>query len=87
MHPAKIQLRGFTDEEILKILEKAEEFEKEVFRMKNGIDLFFEDVEIARRFISKLKRDFRFEIKMSTENLGFKCGKGRYLFVYSIRKS
>ncbi|MCS7143521.1 MAG: 60S ribosomal export protein NMD3 [Archaeoglobaceae archaeon] len=87
MHPAKLQLRGFKREELLIILKRAEEFEKEILQTKDGIDIFFEDVEIARSFISKLKNDFRFETKMSTENLGFRNGRGKYLFVYSIRKS
>ncbi|MDI9642165.1 MAG: NMD3-related protein [Archaeoglobales archaeon] len=86
MHPAKIQIRGFSEAEISKVLKKAEEFKAEVFKVENGTDLVFEDVENARRFISKLRREFRFETRMSTESLGFKGGRGRFLFVYSLRK-
>lgn len=87
MNPAKVQLRGFNDAEISIILRKALEFKAEVFKIKHGIDLVFEDVEDARKFISKLRKDFRFETRMSTENLGFKGGRGQFLFVYSLRKT
>lgn len=87
MHPAKIQLRDFSESEILRLLKKAEEFKPEVIKTKDGVDLFFEDIENARSFISKIQKDFCFETRMSTENLGFKKGRARYLFVYSIRKS
>ncbi|NHW24151.1 MAG: hypothetical protein HA489_07915 [Archaeoglobales archaeon] len=86
MHPAKIQVRGFSEAEILRVLKKAEEFKAEIVKTENGIDLFFEDVENARLFVSKLQKEFRFEKKMSTENLGFKRGRMRFLFVYSLRK-
>lgn len=87
MHPAKIQLRGFDKEELSKIVKRAVEFGANVIELEHGTDLFFEDVEDARIFISKLQREFRFEKKMSTESLGFKKGRGRYLFVYSLRKA
>jgi len=86
MHPAKIQLRGFNEAEILKALKKAEEFNAEIAKDGHGIDFFFDDVENARLFISKLQKEFRFDKKMSTENLGFKKGRMRFLFVYCLRK-
>lgn len=86
MHPAKIQLRGFDELEVSKVLKRAEEFKAEILRTEHGFDLFFEDVENARLFISKLQKDLRFEKKMSTESLGFKKGRASYLFVYSLRK-
>lgn len=82
MHPAKVQLRGFDREEISEIL-KLGEFE--VVHSEDGLDLFFEDVNEARRFISKVKKRFRVSSRMSTETLGFKS-RARYLFVYSVRK-
>ncbi|MDK2795622.1 MAG: hypothetical protein PWQ22_1064 [Archaeoglobaceae archaeon] len=86
MHPAKIQLRGFDESEISKVLKRAGEFKAEIVKTKDGFDLFFEDVENARLFISKLQKELRFEKKMSTENLGFKKGRMHFLFVYSLRK-
>lgn len=86
MHPAKIQLRGFDDFEISKLIKKAEEFKFEVIKTKFGVDIFFESVDDARMFISKIQKEFRVEKKMSTENLGFKRGRSRFLFVYSVRK-
>ncbi|MEM0203115.1 MAG: NMD3-related protein [Archaeoglobaceae archaeon] len=83
MHPAKVQLRGFHSEEISEILKFVEK--AEVVQSRDGIDLFFENVDNARLFISKLKKRFRVESKMSTESLGFKS-RARYLFVYSVRK-
>ncbi len=86
MHPAKVQLRGFTESEISIALKRAEEFKAEFVKSEHGVDFFFEDVENARLFISKLQRELRFEKKMSTENLGFRKGRARFLFVYSLRK-
>ncbi|MEM0329922.1 MAG: NMD3-related protein [Archaeoglobaceae archaeon] len=86
MHPAKIQLRGFDDSEISKLIKKAEELKSEVIKTKFGVDIFFDNVEDARMFISKIQKEFRIEKRMSTENLGFKKGRGRFLFVYSVRK-
>ncbi|MEM2818030.1 MAG: NMD3-related protein [Archaeoglobaceae archaeon] len=83
MHPAKVQLRGFDGEEILEILKSVEK--AEVVRSRDGVDLFFENVDDARIFVSKLKKRFRVASKMSTESLGFKS-RARYLFVYSVRK-
>ncbi|MFN3384903.1 MAG: NMD3-related protein [Archaeoglobaceae archaeon] len=83
MHPAKVQLRGFDSEEISAILKLSEK--AKVIRSKDGIDLFFENVEDARLFISKLKRKFKIKSRMSTESLGFNS-KARYLFVYSVKK-
>lgn len=85
MNPAKIQLRGFSEEDLEKIYEKV--LNGEIIKTRDGIDVFFQSVEDARLFISKIKRLHKIEIKFSTENLGFKKGEARYLFVYSIRKS
>ena len=82
MHPAKVQLRGFDEIEIENVLKAAN---AEVLKVKEGVDLYFSDVNDARFFISKLKRLFRVKIKMSTESMGFKS-RGKYLFVYCLRR-
>lgn len=82
MHPAKVQLRGFDEKEVEGMLKAVD---AEIVKVKDGIDLYFADVNDARLFISKLKRLFSLKVKMSTENLGFKA-RGRYLFVYSVRR-
>lgn len=86
MHPAKVQLRGFDDSEISKLIKKAEEHKFEVIKTKFGVDIFFESVNDARMFISRIQKEFRVEKRMSTENFGFKRGRSRFLYVYSIRK-
>ncbi|MDW7989833.1 MAG: hypothetical protein RMH75_04105 [Archaeoglobaceae archaeon] len=83
MHPAKVQLRDFSYEELSKAIEIAKK--AYIIKTNYGIDLFFDDVDDARFFISKLKKKFRITIKMSTENLGFES-RAKFLFVYSIRK-
>lgn len=83
MHPAKVQLRGFDSEEISEILKLAGSAES--IKSKDGVDLFFENVDNARLFISKLRKRFKITSRMSTESLGFKS-RARYLFVYSVRK-
>jgi NMD protein affecting ribosome stability and mRNA decay len=82
MHPAKVQLRGFGEREIENLLKVTN---AEVLKVKEGVDLYFSDVNDARFFISKLKRIFRVRIKMSTESMGFKS-RGKYLFVYCLRR-
>ncbi|MEM2176471.1 MAG: NMD3-related protein [Archaeoglobaceae archaeon] len=59
----------------------------EIIKTKDGIDLFFQNVEDARLLISKIRKMHKIEIKFSAENLGFKKGRKRHLFVYSIRKN
>ncbi len=83
MHPAKVQLRGFDVEEISLILKLAEK--AEVVHSKDGLDLFFDNVDDARLFISKMKKKFKIKSRMSTESLGFDS-RARYLFVYSVKK-
>jgi len=81
-HPALIQLRG----NISGIEEMVEKFEGiSVIRNKHGLDVYFEDVNSARRFISKLKRSKKFRIKSSTKYAGLRKGRVRWLFTYSIR--
>ena len=87
-HPTILQIRGNLDEgklnEILKIVERfGEEFEVE--RAKDGLDIYFSDVNVARNVISKLKKMFKAEVKMSTKYAGLRKGRVRVLFVYSFR--
>ena len=87
-HPAILQIRGSIDEEkknaILNMIGKfGEEFEIE--RTKNGIDVYFSDVNVARNVISKLNKMFKAEVKMSTKYAGLRKGRVRVLFVYSFR--
>lgn len=51
-HPAIVQVRT----EIEKALEIAKKFVTEVERREDGVDIYFEDVNEARRFISVFKR-------------------------------
>ena len=87
-HPTIIQIRGRLDEnrleEIMRVIERfGEEFEIE--KVREGIDVYFSDVNVARTVISKLKKIFKAEVKMSTKYAGLRKGKVRVLFVYSFR--
>ena len=87
-HPTVLQIRGnLSDEDmdlILRIVENhGREFEVE--RSRDGIDVFFSDVNEARNIISKLKKLFKAEVKMSTKYAGLRKGRVRVLFVYSFR--
>jgi len=57
----------------------------EIEDSKNGLDIYFEDVNEARKFISKLRKSMRFKIKMSTKYAGLRGSRVRVLFVYSLR--
>jgi len=87
-HPTILQIRGSIDEEnenaILKVIGRfGEEFEIE--RTKNGLNVYFSDVNVARNVISKLNKMFKAEVKMSTKYAGLRKGRVRVLFVYSFR--
>jgi hypothetical protein len=47
MHPAKVQLRGFGEREIENVLKATN---AEVLKVKEGVDLYFSDVNDARFF-------------------------------------
>ncbi len=87
-HPCKVQLRDF-DAESAEVARKiAMKFDPEVMDGKYGMDLYFRDVNDARRFISKLRKSLRFKkfnIKMSTSYAGLRKGRVRVFFVYSLR--
>jgi len=87
-HPTVLQVRGrLSGDEldlIMRIVENhGNEFEVE--RVKEGLNVFFSDVNDARRVISKLKKLFKAEVKMSTKYAGLRRGRVRVLFVYSFR--
>jgi len=86
-HPSILQFRGVKEETkkfILNYLER-KSFEYSIEGNKNGFDIYFSDVNEARRLISALKRQFNFDLKMSTKYAGLRKGRVRVLFVYSIR--
>ncbi len=76
-HPCKVQLRDFS----IKDVEIAKKIAKDFGAEIEGLDLYFDDVNTARIFISKLKKFSKFKVKMSTEYIG----KKKILFVYSLR--
>jgi NMD protein affecting ribosome stability and mRNA decay len=84
-HPCKIQLRDFDDEDLELAKKFTLEFKSEVEEVKKGIDVYFEDVNDARAYISRLKKFLKFKIKMSTEYAGLRKGRVRVFFVYSLR--
>ncbi len=86
-HPAIIQIRGnylrYIDE-ILKAVERnCGDFWVE--KQRSGIDIYFSDVNDARKIISKIQRVKKAEIKMSTKYAGLRKGRVRVLFVFSLR--
>ncbi|AGK60699.1 hypothetical protein Asulf_00681 [Archaeoglobus sulfaticallidus PM70-1] len=83
-HPAILQLRNLPLTNLQRVLER-KGFEFEIEKAKKGYDVYFSDVNDARKFISDLKRNYRFKIKMSTKYAGLRKGRVRVLFVYSLR--
>jgi NMD protein affecting ribosome stability and mRNA decay len=86
-HPSILQLRGIKEEtkrQIMSYMER-KSFKYSIERKKNGFDIYFSDVNEARRLISVLRRQFNFDLKMSTKYAGLRKGRVRVLFVYSIR--
>jgi len=84
-HPAIVQLRGVNNDLKEDIVKHAKDFEVEVEFVKNGLDIYFSDVNDARTFISKLKKLYRFDMKFSTKYAGLRKGRVRVLFVYCLR--
>lgn len=67
-----VQLRGCTD------LEKiAEKFGGKVLFTKDGIDVYFEDVNDARRYLSRIRKIAKVKVKMSM--------KHPKIFFYSVK--
>ncbi len=86
LHPSIVQLRDFKFDEIELAKKFSEKLNAEIETTKNGINIYFEDVNDARFFISKLRKTMNFEIKMSTKYAGLRKGRVRVLFVYSLRR-
>ena len=85
MHPCIVQIRDANGEVLERSVRLARKFVTEIDRIKNGIDVYFEDVREARKFISTLKRLSRFDVKFSTKFAGLRRGRVRVLFVYCLR--
>ncbi len=90
-HPSILQFRGTkrgTKDEIRKHIVnylRKKSFEYYIEKRKNGFDVYFSDVNEARMLISVLRKQFKFDLKMSTKYAGLRKGRVRVLFVYSIR--
>jgi len=84
-HPCIVQVRDVQHDKIETVKKMALKRNAEVERVKNGLDIYFEDVNEARKFISKLKKSMKFRIKMSTKYAGLRGSRVRVLFVYSLR--
>lgn len=84
-HPCIVQVRDIKSEKIEIVRNMALKRNAEIEDSKNGLDIYFEDVNEARKFISKLRKSMRFKIKMSTKYAGLRGSRVRVLFVYSLR--
>ena len=84
-HPCIIQVRDVKREKMEIVRNMALKRNAEIEDSKNGLDIYFEDVNEARKFISKLRKSMRFKIKMSTKYAGLRGSRVRVLFVYSLR--
>ncbi|WP_456328077.1 NMD3-related protein [Archaeoglobus sp.] len=80
-----VQIRDVEKSKLEGIVSRACKFNAEIERVKNGVDIYFEDVNDARRFISVLKKLSNFEVKFSTKFAGLRKGRVRVLFVYCLR--
>ncbi len=85
MHPCIVQIRDVNESLINRAVSIAKKFNTEIDRLKNGVDVYFEDVNNARKFISILKKFSNFDIKFSTKFAGLRKGRVRVLFVYCLR--
>ncbi len=85
-HPALVQIRAEV-ELAMRLLKKFRVNGVVVEESKNGVDIYFDDVNEARVFISKLKRNSRerLRVKSSTKYAGLRKGRVRYLFTYSVK--
>ncbi len=84
-HPAILQLRGKYSDIFEEILSIGKNYECWVDRKKEGIDIYFSDVNEARKVISKIKKIKKAKLKMSTKYAGLRKGRVRVLFVYCLR--
>jgi len=86
-HPCIVQLRGIRPEKLELVGKFASRTKAEIELHEKGIDIYFEDVNEARTFISRLKKLMNFRVKMSTKYAGIRGSRVRVLFVYSLRCS
>jgi|Deesub1362A_J573_1020465.scaffolds.fasta_scaffold00363_34 NMD protein affecting ribosome stability and mRNA decay len=84
-HPALIQFRGHFDRKRVESMLSKQTGNYEVEMSEHGLDVYFEDVNDARFFISKLKKNMRFKQKLSINYAGLRKGRVRKFFVYSLR--
>ncbi len=81
-HPALLQFRG----NVSKVMNHINKLENvEIEKNRYGVDVYFEDVNTARRFLSKIRKIVRADIKSSTRYAGLRKGKVRWFFTYSVR--
>ncbi len=84
-HPALIQFRGRFDRKRVEDMLSRQAGNYEVELSEHGLDVYFEDVNDARFFISRLKKNMRFRQKLSVNYAGLRKGRVRKFFVYSLR--
>ena len=85
-HPAILQIRtnNLDFNLLLKWIGKMNT-QYEIETGKDGIDVYFSDVENARKVLSMIKRQYSITVKKSTKYAGLRRGRVRVLFVYSIK--
>ncbi|WP_330999837.1 NMD3-related protein [Archaeoglobus neptunius] len=84
-HPCIIQVRDVKPEKIKIVKTMALKTNAKIESSRYGLDIYFEDVNEARKLISKLRKTMKFRIKMSTKYAGLRGSRVRVLFVYSLR--
>ncbi len=84
-HPAVLQLRGNYEVYLERVLCVINNYECWVDRRKEGVDIYFSDVNDARKALSKIKKLGEVSIKMSTKYAGLRRGRVRVFFVYSLK--
>lgn len=84
-HPALIQFRGDFDRKMVEVILSRQTGNYEIETSEHGLDVYFEDVNDARFFISKLKKNMKFRQKLSVNYAGLRNGRVRKFFVYSLR--
>ncbi len=88
-HASVLQLRGFSENEISKILSSAEKLGKDFFieETKHGIDVKFVEKPAAEKVARKIKRMFKkVKIIKSCKLITVKDGKRVYRNFISVRK-
>ncbi|RLF90947.1 hypothetical protein DRN46_02485 [Thermococci archaeon] len=94
VHTAKVQLRGFKEEELASILDLTNSIEfnsdnpiVEIKQRKEGLDLMFLSLGDARKFVREVRKRYGVEIKESKRLVGRdrSTGKNKYKFTISVR--